>query len=315
MFDEHHLRVGREAFLVTFGMRLDAVDSWAVDRMTAIMEEVVVRGGDRLIAAGNPAEFVYFMQQGEVRCTGEGSAPFIMRGRWIIGMFDAIGERSASRTVAATRDFVAMRVPALSWVEILEDSFESTRSVIVGASRSLAELELRLPTDAHRVARDRACSPRPTAGGLGLTERLACLLGTRMLRRAGVQALADLAGASHDAWFEPGDPVLLAGARREHLVLIVEGNAVLERDDPPVQRECGPGDFVCAAGTLGRASSPWHARALERVRAIQVPLDALFDLMEDHFDVVQSIIAALADRRELVLEQLASSQHRELVLT
>jgi hypothetical protein len=58
----------------------------------------------------------------------------------------------------------------------------------------------------------------------------------------------------------------------------------------------------------------WQAQATAPTRAISFPIEALFDLMEEHFDLVRSTLAALGARRELLLEYLAT-QSRDLVLT
>ena len=295
-------------------MPLDNVDSWVIDRLTSILEERQFHAGEVLFTAGEPVESLYFMQEGEIRFTREGGAPWTLRGRWIIGAFEALGDRPATHTATALLDFYGMRVPATAWVEMLEDSMQLARSGVVNASRALMRIEERIPTGAPASPRDASPLPLPPAGTLSLVERLALLLDVRMLRDAGVQVLADLAAASHEVSFAAGDPIVERGVQRERIIRIVEGEVVAECTAPAMVRRYGPGDLVCAAALLGRVADRWQAHAATPTRGISFSIEALFDLMEEHFDLVRSTLTALGVRRELLLEHLAA-ESENLVLT
>jgi hypothetical protein len=188
------------------------------------------------------------------------------------------------------------------------------RSAVVNASRALMRIEDRVSAGAPASIHEESLLPSVPPGKLGLVERLALLLDVRMLRFAGVQALADLAAVSQQVSFATGDVLLENGVDAEHLIRIVDGEVLAVRGEPAVERRYGPGDLVCAAAILGRVAGPWQARATTPVRGISFPVEALFDLMEEHFDLVRSTLTALAIRRELLLEHLAAAS-RDLVLT
>ena len=139
-----------------------------------------------------------------------------------------------------------------------------------------------------------------------MVERLALLLDVPMLRFAGVQALADLAAVSEEISFVAGELVVERGVEHERLVRIVEGAVLAERAGPTVVRRQGPRDLVCGTAILGHVADGWQARAVTPTRAISFPIEALFDRMEEHFDLVRSTFAALAARRERLLEGLAA---------
>jgi CRP-like cAMP-binding protein len=65
---------------------------------------------------------------------------------------------------------------------------------------------------------------------------------------------------------------------------------------------------------MGRVADAWQARAMTAVRGVSFPIDALFDLMEEHFDLVRSTLAAVGARRDLLLEHMAS-ESSDFVLT
>jgi CRP-like cAMP-binding protein len=314
MPDAGPLRIGREIFLAAFALDLDKVDAWVVDRVASILEEAEVHAGQALFTAGDRPEFVYFMQDGEVRFTREGGPSWIQRGRWILGGFDALGDRPATYTATALGDFHGMKAPSASWVEMLEDSFPLARSAVVNAARVLMRLEERVPTGAPVSDRETSLLSSAPPGALSVVQRLALLVDLRMLRVTGVQALADLAADSQQVGFAKGELLFGQSGEREHLIRIVDGDVVAERDAPAMVRRYGPGDLVCGTAILGRVAGAWNARAMTPIRAISFPLEALFDLMEEHFDLVRSMLAAMGGRRELLLEHMAS-RSSDLILT
>jgi CRP-like cAMP-binding protein len=143
------------------------------------------------------------------------------------------------------------------------------------------------------------------SGPLTLVERLALLGSVQILRGGGVQALADLASASEEAFFESGEAILERGAEGTHLHLIVGGEVDASRVDPAARRSYGPGDIVCGVASFGSSAVPWEARARVATRVLSFSSELWFDLMEEHFDMVRSTLAAIAERRALLIEFLA----------
>jgi hypothetical protein len=185
---------------------------------------------------------------------------------------------------------------------LLEDSFQLACSAVVNGSRALMALEERFPAG---LAKPPWPEQSIQAGALSLLARLALLFGVRMVRGTGVQALADLAALSEELTFEPGEPVFRRGVPRGDFLLVVEGEVLAEREGPRLERRYGPGELVSAIATLAGVADAWPARAVTPVRGISFPIDALFDLMEEHFDLVRSTVAAIGARREELLEHLA----------
>jgi CRP-like cAMP-binding protein len=313
MRDDALLRIGREISIAALGIPLETLDAWVIGRLTSILEEHELHAGQTLFRAGVPLDFLYFMRDGEVRFTRDDAPPWTLRGRWFLGAFDVASDRPAMRTATAVADFYAMRVSAADWVELLEDSFQLARSAVVNGSRALMRLEERVATNAPASSRDPDVSTAPP-GVLNLMERLGLLLRVRMFRGTGVQALAELAAVSRQMEFAVGDNLLGHEPAHDHLILVVDGDALAERESPVVRRQYRRGDLVCAAGVLGGVVDGWQARATTPVRAIAIPIYALFDLMEEHFDLVRSTLVALGVHRELLLEHLAMESNG-LILT
>jgi len=308
------LRVSREIFLAALGIPLDTVDPWVLARLTTILDEQEVRAGQTLFSAGEIPEFLYFMRDGRVRYTRAGGPSWTFQGRWVLGVLQAIGDQPSTRTATALVDFHAMRVPTAAWVELLEDSFSLARRAVTNASRSLARMEELVPAGAPPSAHGPSLLAEVPPGTLSLIERLALLLDTRMLRGVGVQALADLAGISEQVSFAAGEKIIARGGGAERVLRVIDGDVLAERSNPSVVRHYGPADLVCGAAVLGGSVDAWEARAETPTRCISVPLESLFDLMEEHFDLVRSTLTALGMRRELLLDHIAAASG-DLVMT
>jgi CRP-like cAMP-binding protein len=227
----------------------------------------------------------------------------------VFGRYEAVLEVPHVATSVAETDMELMRIPSGAWLDIFEESFELTRKNTVITARWLAELEDRLAGSPSTVGQ----APR-VSGVSSLVEKLAFLLDVKMLRGAGVQALADLAAVADEASFEAGDVVLQRGAERDRFLFVVEGDVRADRAGPDVVRQFRYGHLVCGAASFGPWSAPWRAVASTPTRTLSLPIEAAFDAMEEHFDLARSVMSSLAARRQLVVEQLAR-EVEGLVLT
>jgi CRP-like cAMP-binding protein len=95
---------------------------------------------------------------------------------------------------------------------------------------------------------------------------------------------------------------------------VLFGDPIAGAGHPEVVRRFGPGDLVWGAAVLGGVAEPWQARAVVPTSGLSFPIEALLDLMEEHFDLVRSTMVALGSRREVLLDHLAG-QSAPLILT
>jgi CRP-like cAMP-binding protein len=305
MADERLKRISRDIFLAAFGDLGDVEDD-VVERVVALMDERALADGDTLFVEGTPPESVYMMRDGRVRMSQSNGVTWRVEGRWVHGSHDAILERAYTATATAEGPLHILQLRSSAWLELLEDCFDLTKRALEGTARAVAALEERVPVP--------PIGPRAaTRATSTLVEKLSFMLDVRMLRGAGVQALADLATSTTERSFQGGDLILAARAERRELLFVVDGEVRARNATAGVARVYGVGDVVCGAASFGPAASRWEAMAAGDVRILLLPIDVWYDAMEEHFDLARAALTALTARRQLLIEALA--RQGELVLT
>ncbi len=305
MADARALRLERQLVLAALGLRLDTLDAWVVDRITSLLEEQLIVAGQTLFMPGEPPEYLYFAHTAAIRVLKEGSPSWTLHARWFIGGFDAFREPGRIRQTVALADFPALRLQASAWIDLLEDSFMLARRAISGVSGVVESLETRVP----RLPESESHAPPwlpPRGSALTPIERLGLLTRVDVFEGAAVQAVVDLAAASREVQWEPGETVIERGAIAPHLVIPIDGEVTAVRTGPGAERRFRALDVVCFAAAFADNPIDWHATATKRTRALLVPLPPWFDLLEDHFSLFRSFMSALASRREVLLDALGA---------
>jgi CRP-like cAMP-binding protein len=296
-------RLSQELFLAAAAP--SSIPSWAIERMASLLEEQELEAGDRLFSAGDAPAYIYFMRDGRLRMTRNDEAPLTFEGRWALGGFDVLMDQPYRRTATALAHFRVQRLPSDAWLELLEDSFEIALSMLGNAGRTLARLEERLGTAAPRDAAVLPLMSLPE-GPLNLVERLTVLTDIPTLRGAGIQTLADLAVLANEVAFERGEVLVARGSPQELAYVVFDGQVEVSRSAPDVVERYGPGTLVFGAVGLGFHSSTGEARAKGRTRTLAIRVEDVVDVMEEHFDLVRSVLASVAAERERLLDESAA---------
>ncbi len=298
-------RVARELILAGFGMQVGTVDAWVIDRLTSLLVDRVFHTGQVLWERGSSPEHVFFMRGGQVRFDRASGDTWTYLGNWLVGSYEAIIDAPYNSTATAIADFSALSIRASEWSALMEDSMQLVRRALMRTTKAIAALEDRF-VDAFPT-RPNVAWWAPPAGEWGVVERLALLADVRMLRGAGVQVLADLAAVSRAVSYAPGEIVLRRHVPRHDLIILAEGVVEATRVDPDRVHPYVAGDLVCGAAAFGDPALHWEVRAKTAVRGVACAIDTWFDLMEEHYELARSTFAALADRREALLDQLAKA--------
>jgi CRP-like cAMP-binding protein len=213
-------------------------------------------------------------------------------------MVDALVERPASRSCRARGELRVVKVRADAWLELLEDSFELSRTLIEHLVDAVAMLEERAwASGSSSLVELVAPAPRSDEP-LDVVDRLALLLRVVPLRDTGVQPVSDLAVASQELTFRKGEHLFEPGSAPDRVMLLVEGSVDAFRRAPDVSCRRSGGQLVCGLAAFGPRRAHWSAVARTPVRALAFGVEDWFDLMEENFDMVRRTLAALALERE-----------------
>jgi CRP-like cAMP-binding protein len=303
--DARLLKLARELFLAAAAP--PSIPPWAIERMASFLEEQALEEGQVLFRAGDPPEFIYLMRDGRIRMTLEGGAPLTFQGRWALGGFEVLTDHAYRRTATALGSFRIQRLPADAWLELLEDSFEMARGMLENAARTLTRLEERFGADPTGDAPPTPPPPLPMPDGpLNVVERLALFADIPALRGAGIQTLADLAGLAEEATFERDEVVVAPAETPDRAYVVIDGQLEASRKGPEIVRRFGPGTLVLGSASIAGPPPGWETRARSPARALSFRLEDSADLMEEHFDMVRSVLASLGMERERLLDKMAA---------
>jgi CRP-like cAMP-binding protein len=147
-----------------------------------------------------------------------------------------------------------------------------------------------------------------------LVERLLLVRRMRPFQRASVQSLVSLAQHAREVRVTAGDTLFREGERSDVLWMIARGSIEIRRRIPTVRALRGPGDLVEHYAELCTGERQFKAVATADSVLLQIDREELLDRMEEHFDLVRSILAFLAGEREKLNEALVADK-RSLLLS
>jgi CRP-like cAMP-binding protein len=259
-------------------------------RLAAAMNDVYVKKGTTIYRQGDPSEHFHFLVTGEVRLEAPGQPSFVLGDESVIGIIDVMADRPRTRTAVATRDAHLLRLRGEDWLDMLEDNFEVARNTVIGVSMRVHDLVLQLaPSGGFQHPIEGA-----SAGGkLSLVEKILALREIAYFSRAGIQALASVAGLLEEVRFEPGAVLFEASdAVAPFIFIVVSGTVGVKRAQPQIAASFGPGTIVAGHTAFTPEIHAYHAEALTRAVALRVRREDLFDRMEEHFDLARSVIVS-----------------------
>lgn len=292
-----HSAVERELFLRS--MLLGRPLASGAKQLGRGMRERHFEAGSVLYEAGAPSDDVYFIVSGNVRLTAPGVPDWEFGPSSVVGTLDADLERPHTRTARALSDVEALVLNNDDRLEVLEDNFEQSRTLILFMAERLYQLTAQLPgTDSVRELDYASC---PAREPLPLVERVLTLRECPIFSRCGIQALVSLAPFIEELHVAPGQTLFERSTTRGSFCVVASGNIELERAQPHGISHFGLGTLVGGAAALADIERDEHARAVSDSVVLRVRLEEFFDVMEDHFDLARSVFAYLAGERERVM--------------
>jgi len=304
--DERTSTVQRELFLRTVGV----VDPPAAvtSAMASAARDAVFRAGQVIYKAGTIADTIYFIARGQVRLEAPGEEPWTFDDPSVVGILDAIVGRPRLRTAVAVTDVSALALPAEDYFEILEDNFEFGREVIRGLSDGLIKDSLKVEAFDEVVGEGRPIGV-VTDTELSLVERIVCLRSVELFATASVQSLASLAEMIREERKRAGETIAEEGETGGRFWVLVDGHAEVSRKDPARSARVGPAEILPHYTSIA-LDQQLTARALDDVVLFSIGIEELYDLMEEHAELMHSVYRYLALAREKVMAALAAQGRR-----
>jgi CRP-like cAMP-binding protein len=251
-------------------------------------------------------DHIYFVVQGEVALETAGHDPWRFGNYSALGILDAYLERPHTRTATAARDTRALVLRSEDWMSLMEDNFELTRLALGRNARGVWQMAIGLADEAfdqlevpERSSQVTALARRSEArlGMLNPFERLLVLRLSPLLRRARMQPLIRLARDSEVRFLEQGQVLFQQADPTVALYFVVSGLVRVERLEPVVSGTFHATQLVGGYASLTFEEHGFSASAVTDSVVLEVAVDDLFDVMEDHYDVVHSLQAYLAEAR------------------
>jgi CRP-like cAMP-binding protein len=309
-------RIERELFLrTTIGRNLPSARELA-----ELLRDVEFDAGEVIYREGDASDEMYFVQRGRVGLSRGGVVHEFGPGS-VIGILDVEQDKPRARTATALTDVELLSLSSEDRLELLEDSFEHTRSLIRMTATRLDEAG-RYGGAEVDLATTLAPKPEP----LLLIERVFTLRDTPAFRRASIQALVSLAPSADEIRLAAGELLFERGEASGVLFVIVAGCLELdcrsangstfqpevlhaEALQPGAPHAAGGRHRYGSASLLGGGPSFADALARQSARALtpavvlRVREEDFYDVMEDHFDLARSALSFLASENERRLDE------------
>ena len=135
---------------------------------------------------------------------------------------------------------------------------------------------------------------------LSTIEKVLLLQGVDIFLDTETENLAKIAAIAREVLFEEGSTVFEEGSPGDALYIMVEGVVSMRKHSKEVLVVKDREPFGWG-GLLEERSRPLAAVALTHMTALKIERDDLFDLLEDHFDIVRGILKRLT---RMVMQQL-----------
>ena len=262
------------------------------------------QAGQVVYREGDASDEIFFVRRGKVALSRGGVVHEFGPGS-VIGILDVEQDKPHARTATALTDVELLSLSSEDRLELLEDSFEHTRSLIRMTAMRLDE--------AGRYGGaeiDLAITLAPKPEPLQLIERVFTLRDTPAFRKASIQALVSLAPSADEIRLAAGELLFERGEARGVLFVVVAGCLELEGSSSGgsspadgARHRHSSTSLVGGGPSFADALTRQSARALTPAVVLRMREEDFYDVMEDHFDLARSVLSFLASENERRLDE------------
>lgn len=250
-------------------------------------EEVVFHRGSALCTEGELPSEVLFTMEGRVALMRDDETLHVLEPPAAIGIFGVLADDEVPYSAHALDEVVALSIDAETFVETLEDNFNSGLEIARAIALSLLPLQNTLEVPAAPMP---VQTLRERERELDLVERMLLVRRFEPFGRSALSGLTEIAQQFRERWLEPGQPLVRRGEYADRLYLLVEGSLRDEHGHEVHAPASPPFNLETIAGAARVAS--WEATG--RVRLLELGWETLVDVMEDHGELLRTVISRLA---------------------
>lgn len=300
-----------------------ALDRLSSDLLGAIAqhaEEEFFPAGKALLHPGQPREAFFIIVEGKVSVRDPVGREELLGPGDAVGFLHLLARSEVGLEATALWDTVALRVDWDAHLDACERHFpilevhmsylanrcqEETRRirrVSVGADSPLHPPPMGFDPKAARPDETLPSSP------MNLVQRLTVLHRSRAFPSAGMDALAEMSRHVEEVHFSSGEDAWKEGDPSESILLVASGRLVLEGPGGIWREVVDPGRTAGRFEALADLPREGSLRADAPSRTLRIGIEALLDILEDHFTMAVDFTAGLA--QELI--NLQESSPREV---
>jgi CRP-like cAMP-binding protein len=267
-------------------------------RFVELLEDVELEAGEQLFDLGDSPDRFLFLVEGRVVMERPGYKPWEFVPVAVVGVIDAILERSRTRSCRALERSRFLSIRMSDWFDMLEDNGQIARAAI----RNFAtQLHGRWRQLAPRLRPLSEAPPGAALQALETYDKILALRRAPFLRSAGMQAIASLATVAESLSLKHGQALFERGVDQENLYIVARGSLELTSDDH-FRLQQTPGDLVGGAAALCRALSSYAARATSDAVVLRIAEQDFYDQAEEHARLTRGTLAYLVGELEPLLQ-------------
>lgn len=298
-------RVEHELFLRAF-LSTKPPDRVAT-QLSQVTRDTHLDRGEVLFEVGQPPERLHFVATGRISLeTTDGVVSSVDAGS-LLGLLDASIPRPRMRTATALEATHVLTLDFVDYLDILEDNFGFAVDTLRAGAQSYCLLAEKLGSAAMFASLEEPAAA-PPGGELDIVQRVLVLQHVGLFRAAPAQALVQLAHLAEVKHWRPGDTLFSSGDPVTETRIVARGLVTVGTRADSVVAECGPHQIVGDLAILGQLAHEFSARAEAASVTIDIHVEDLFDVAEDHFDLWRSMLSYVARQRARVSEALSSRE-------
>lgn len=278
-----------------------------VRQMQACLTDAWFDEGDFLFHHGEPPNRAFFIVEGCVELVRDEEEPWVFSEGSIVGILDANLNRPRGREARVLEPTHCLVLDVMDYFDILEDNFDFAERLMKRVFEMVHNMARNLPPqEVHPRQHGAPQQPWLSVRRLNDVQKLMILRSSVIGKSSPIQPLVSLARSAEERRISKDRTLLDQGDPLDHVMIVAEGLLRAESEGPPkIDAAFDPGSVVLGHTAFVETHAPMPVVASRPSLVLFIPFEALWDAMEDHFDLYRSVFSFLASEHERVRDNLS----------